>query len=430
MSAVAVERDAGPATTDETEQGMASAPKVQEEVEGSSMERLALRTMRWSIAHPQRGYPRFILKVSLVGYRLGLWHFDDDMTVTTIGRKSGLPRRAVLSVHHIDGRWYTLNPFGERAHWYRNIQAEPVVTIQRHGKTWTARGTRLTDRDEALELYERIPGLHWLLKVHGLPETADAFADGIDGPVHLIRWDPVDEPGPPPMPSDLAWIWPVAAVAGIVSGLRSRSVLRTVGTAAVSMVALLAAALGWGALYSRIEAHGMHPEGRWAQLVAWAGPRLTGWLYDAFDEALDLQPDDDVLDVACGCGTFLRTHATQAHRITGIDHSETLIGMARDQNRERIEAGTAEFVVGDVTALPWDDGTFSVVTSNDVGCYAAKAQPAIEEMYRVLRSGGRAVVADDRRTALEAAGFTEVEVEPFLRFGRITKGVKPEGEER
>ena len=51
-------------------------------------------------------------------------------------------------------------------------------------------------------------------------------------------------------------------------------------------------------------------------------------------------------------------------------------------------------------------------------------------MYRVLRWGGKAVVADDRRAALEDAGFAEVTVEPFLRFGRITTGVKPGGEER
>jgi len=81
--------------------------------------------------------------------------------------------------------------------------------------------------------------------------------------------------------------------------------------------------------------------------------------------------------------------------------------------------------VGDVTELPWDDGTFSVVTSNDVGCYEEQAELAVEEMYRVLGSGGRAVLADDRHEQMEAAGFAEVEVEPMLRFGRITKGVKP-----
>jgi deazaflavin-dependent oxidoreductase (nitroreductase family) len=249
MSAVAVERGAVPVSTELAEPGTDGAPRVPQEAAPSRLERLALRFMRWTMEHPQAGYPRFILKMSLIGYRLGLWHLDDDMIVTTTGRASGLPRRAVLSVHHIDDRWYTLDPFGERAHWYRNVQADPVVTIQRHGKTWTARGTRLTDRDEALELYEQIPWLRWMLRVHDLPETAEGFADGIEGPVHFVRWDSVDEPGPPPMPSDLAWIWPVAGAAGIVSGLRSGSILHAVGTAAASMAALVTAAIGWGALY-------------------------------------------------------------------------------------------------------------------------------------------------------------------------------------
>ena len=122
----------------------------------------------------------------------------------------------------------------------------------RHQAIWTARGTRLTDRDEALELYERIPWLRWMLRVHGLSETAEGFADGIEGPVHFVRWDSVDEPGPPPMPSDLAWIWPVAGVAGIVSGLRSGSILRAMGTAVLSMVALVTAALAWDGADARI----------------------------------------------------------------------------------------------------------------------------------------------------------------------------------
>ena len=429
MGAVAIAREASFVDVDRVENGRADVPRVPEESERSRLERLVLRYVRWSMDHPQSGFPRFILKVSLIGYRMGFWRIDDDMTVTTTGRKSGLPRRAVLSVHRVDDRWYTLNPFGERAHWYRNILADPVVTIQRHGRIWTARATRLTDRDEALAFYESLrtaslTDVRWLLRIHGFPETAEGFADNIES-LYFVRWDEVDEPGPPPMPADLVWIWPVAIGAGLLSGVRHRSIRRALGVTIAATVALVTGVLGWSAIYSRIEAHGTHPEGRWARLFAWLGPRATWWLYDAFDEALDLQPDDDVLDVACGCGAFLRTHATQVHSLAGIDHSVTLIDIAREQNRERVDAGTAEFVVGDVTDLPWEDGTFSVVTSNDVGCYEAKAEPAIEEMYRVLRSGGRAILADDRHEQMEAAGFAEVTVEPILRFGRITRGVKP-----
>ena len=110
-----------------------------------------------------------------------------SMVFTTTGRTSGLPRRAVLGAIVIDGHLYAMNPgyghprpgdldhpFGERAHWYKNLLADPIVTVQRGGRTWTARATRLTDRDEAVTLYEGLSGatrtaLRVLLHAQGSP---------------------------------------------------------------------------------------------------------------------------------------------------------------------------------------------------------------------------------------------------------------------
>ncbi|MGD8485107.1 MAG: methyltransferase domain-containing protein [Chloroflexota bacterium] len=132
---------------------------------------------------------------------------------------------------------------------------------------------------------------------------------------------------------------------------------------------------------------------------------LVARLYAAYAQGLQLQPEDEVLDVACGSGVFLAHHAKHARRIAGLDQSRAMIDQARKENRGRIADGTAEFALGDAAALPWDDETFTVVTSNDVSCYESKAAPAIREMYRVLRPGGRAVVSEDRRRLMEAAGF-------------------------
>ncbi len=80
------------------------------------------------------------------------------------------------------------------------------------------------------------------------------------------------------------------------------------------------------------------------------------------------------------------------HRITGLDHSTVEISLARRSNRDRIAAGTAEFVQGDAAALPWPDNAFSAVTCNCVSCFA-EPQRSLQEMCRVLRPGGRAVIA-------------------------------------
>jgi len=139
---------------------------------------------------------------------------------------------------------------------------------------------------------------------------------------------------------------------------------------------------------------GVKPTGAVGWLVAWTMPVLFRSLYGQIARLLDLQPDDDVLDVACGSGVFLHGYASNVHRIAGLDHSQIQIGMARRQNRERIRAGTAEIVQGDSAALPWDDNTFSAATCNCLGCFAEPLR-SLKEMNRVLRPGGRAVLGFD-----------------------------------
>lgn len=109
---------------------------------------------------------------------------------------------------------------------------------------------------------------------------------------------------------------------------------------------------------------------------------------------LDLQPGDDVLDVACGSGVFLQRYASHVHHMAGVDHSEIQIKMARKRNRDRIAAGTAEIVQGDSAALPWGEGLFSAVTCNSLGCFAEPLQ-SLQEMHRVLRPGGRMVLSTE-----------------------------------
>ena len=149
-------------------------------------------------------------------------------------------------------------------------------------------------------------------------------------------------------------------------------------------------------------------EGPLGPFVARHYAPLYTWLYAAYAKGIGLRPDDEVLDVACGSGVFLAKHANHVQRIAGLDQSRTMIDQAGIENAERVADGTAEFVVGDAAALPWDDDTFSIVTSNDVSCYEAKAPAAIKEMYRVLKPGGRAVVGEDCCGMMEAAGFGRV----------------------
>lgn len=160
-------------------------------------------------------------------------------------------------------------------------------------------------------------------------------------------------------------------------------------------------------------------------------PLFSGPVFQVMDEALELQVDDELMDVGCGSGAFLAGHASQVRRVAGIDLSEMQIGLAQRNLGERIAAGTAEIVHGDAGALPWPDGSFTVVTSME--SFEAFPDPdlVLAEIFRVLRPGGRAVLnigervpagtqtqwqwgmswvwaEDDVQRLVEQAGFTDV----------------------
>jgi len=116
-------------------------------------------------------------------------------------------------------------------------------------------------------------------------------------------------------------------------------------------------------------------------------------IYSNVAKVLRLQPEDDVLEVGCGNGHFLKKYASRVRSVAGLDLSELSIKMAKKKHRDRMKAGTAEFVHGEASQLPWEDNKFSVVTT--MGSFIAFPKPleSLNEMHRVLRPGGRVVVS-------------------------------------
>jgi ubiquinone/menaquinone biosynthesis C-methylase UbiE len=146
---------------------------------------------------------------------------------------------------------------------------------------------------------------------------------------------------------------------------------------------------------------GRRPTGALGWITALTMPLMFTSLYRKVAARLHVTSDDDVLDVGCGSGDFLRRHAAHARRVAGADHSTIEITLARRRNRRRVAEGTAEFLQADATALPWPDDSFTAVTCNCVQCFD-DPQRSLQEMRRVLRPGGRAVLVMQGRA--ERAG--------------------------
>ena len=112
-------------------------------------------------------------------------------------------------------------------------------------------------------------------------------------------------------------------------------------------------------------------------------------------ELATLAPGERVLDVACGTGlvTFAAAQAIGPEgRALGVDISGHMIGGARRRAQER-KAANVNFLRMDAEALELPDASFDVVLCALGLMYVPDPERALREMRRVLRPGGRIVVA-------------------------------------
>ncbi len=100
-----------------------------------------------------RGLLKWLLFLPLYLYRIGLgWLLAPTplLILTTRGRKSGLPRHVVLESRQHGSKIYAVSGWGNRPHWVKNLQADPIVTIQYQGATHCARAHIVENSAEAM----------------------------------------------------------------------------------------------------------------------------------------------------------------------------------------------------------------------------------------------------------------------------------------
>jgi ubiquinone/menaquinone biosynthesis C-methylase UbiE len=114
----------------------------------------------------------------------------------------------------------------------------------------------------------------------------------------------------------------------------------------------------------------------------------------------NLRPGEAVLDVGCGTGTLAieaqqRVGATG--RVVGVDPGAQQIARARAKAARRNVP--IEFQIGVIEQLAFPDQTFDVVLSTLMMHHlpASLKRQGLAEIARVLKPGGRLVIADFKR---------------------------------
>lgn len=96
-----------------------------------------------------------------------------------------------------------------------------------------------------------------------------------------------------------------------------------------------------------------------------------------------------VLEVCCGAGRITTHLPREGNRVVGLDFNPHCLVAARERDGARVD-----YVLGDATHLPFADRCFDITCclENGFGVLFGLAAPALVEMLRVTRPGGRVLL--------------------------------------
>ncbi len=113
-----------------------------------------------------------------LAYSLGLGSITGHVVLllTTVGRRSGLPRATPLLYDEIDGIVYVASARGAKADWYQNLLANPNVEVRLGSRRFRGCADLVTDPLHVADFLEKRLKLHpamaaAVMRIEGLGAT-------------------------------------------------------------------------------------------------------------------------------------------------------------------------------------------------------------------------------------------------------------------
>lgn len=148
-----------------------------------------------------------------------------------------------------------------------------------------------------------------------------------------------------------------------------------------------------GVLSRLVSREAAHPSGFLGATIGRIWLRETATVNDAVLAAVDPQAGETILEIGHGPGRLLSRVLETAIEAVGVEVSPTMSRQAHSRNRQAAADGRLTLLVGDGILLPVADQSVDAVAAVHTIYFWPDPQTSIAECARVLRPGGRLVIA-------------------------------------
>ncbi len=124
---------------------------------------------------------------------------------------------------------------------------------------------------------------------------------------------------------------------------------------------------------------------------------FSSWVFDQIEKKESLR----ILEVGCGDGVFWSDNIQRVLPNWDITLSDFSGGMVKDAGQKlRGYENRFQFMVADVQAIPFEQGTFDLVLANHMLYHVPEREKALSHIHRVLKPGGTLIATTNGRNHL------------------------------
>ncbi len=112
---------------------------------------------------------------------------------------------------------------------------------------------------------------------------------------------------------------------------------------------------------------------------------------------LKVNEDDVTLDIGCGSGLNIKRLYEKSPKAKsyGVDYSSTSVKKSKQLNKELVESGDVEVLEANVIDMPFENGTFDIITAFETVYFWPDLVNSFREVKRVLDDDGKFFIVMD-----------------------------------